>query len=128
MWQHACHSLPTIHPADIAAVARVALTEPYPGGRTYALTGPERVTVRQQAAAVAEAVGRGVAVVAISEEEAHRDLAAVIGGEIADAGLDLTDRDLSDALPAARDTVAQVSGSPARPFRDWAAEHAAAFR
>ncbi len=73
-------------------------------------------------------MGRGVAVVAISEEEAHRDLAAVIGGEIADAGLDLTDRDLSDALPAVRDTAAQVTGSPARPFRDWAAEHAAAFR
>ncbi|MGK5698343.1 SDR family oxidoreductase, partial [Streptomyces sp. URMC 128] len=36
--------LPTIHPADIAAVARVALTEPGHRGRTYALTGPECVT------------------------------------------------------------------------------------
>lgn len=27
-----------------------------------------------------------------------------------------------------RDTVAQITGAPARPFRQWAAENAGAFR
>ncbi|MDH6222941.1 hypothetical protein M2283_010293 [Streptomyces pseudovenezuelae] len=45
--------LPTIHPADIASVAQVALTEPGHRGQTYALTGPEPVTARQQVEAVA---------------------------------------------------------------------------
>ncbi|MFJ1891233.1 SDR family oxidoreductase [Streptomyces sp. NPDC088170] len=40
-------ALPTIHPADIAAVARVALTGPGHRGHTYALTGPEPVTTRR---------------------------------------------------------------------------------
>lgn len=52
--------LPTIHPADIASVARVALTESGHQERTYALTGPERVTARQQVGAIATALGRNV--------------------------------------------------------------------
>ncbi|MGO4757163.1 SDR family oxidoreductase, partial [Streptomyces sp. 2MCAF27] len=52
--------LPAVHPADIAAVARVALTEPGHHGRTYALTGPERVTARRQIEAIAAALGREV--------------------------------------------------------------------
>lgn len=49
--------LPTIHPADIASVARVALTESGHRGRRYALTGPEHVTARQQVATIAAALG-----------------------------------------------------------------------
>ncbi|GAB7182963.1 NAD(P)H-binding protein [Kitasatospora sp. Ki12] len=121
-------ALPTIHPADIAAVARVALTEPGHHGRTYALTGPEPVTARQQTEAIAAALGREVPFAEISQQEAHARMAAVFGEEAADAVLDVTGGDLNDAIRAVRDTVEQVTGSPARPFRQWAAENAAAFR
>lgn len=120
--------LPIIHPSDIAAVARVALTEPGHHGQTYALTGPERVTPRQQVAAIAAVLGREVPFDGIGRQEAHGTLAAVFGAEEADAILDITGGDANDAIQAVRDTVAQVTGSPARPFRQWAEENAAAFR
>ncbi|MEU5638014.1 SDR family oxidoreductase [Streptomyces milbemycinicus] len=120
--------LPAVHPADIAAVARVALTEPGHHGRTYALTGPERVTARQQVEAIAAALEREVPLVEISREEAHRDMAAFLGDEAADAVLDLMGGDVNDELLKVRDTVEWVTGRPARPFRQWAAENAAAFR
>ncbi|GGS72585.1 NmrA family transcriptional regulator [Streptomyces violaceus] len=120
--------LPAVHPADIAAVARAALTEPGHRGRTYALTGPERVTVRQQVAAVAAALGREVTLVEISPEEAHRQMASFMGDETANAVLDLMGGDVNDELLTVRDTVAQVTGSAARPFRQWAAENGDAFR
>ncbi|MEU7718113.1 NAD(P)H-binding protein [Streptomyces tibetensis] len=120
--------LPTIHPADIAAVARAALTEPGHRGRTYALTGPERVTVRQQVAAIAAALGREVACVEISREEAHRQMASFLGEETADAVLDLMGGDLNGELLKVHDTVPRVTGTAARPFRQWASDHGAAFR
>ncbi|NED82306.1 NAD(P)H-binding protein [Streptomyces sp. SID11233] len=121
-------ALPTIHPADIAAVARVALTESGHRGATYALTGPEPVSARQQVEAIAAALGRKVPFAAISRQEAHAQMAAVFGAEAADAVLDVTGGDVNDELLRVRDTVARVTGVPARPFRQWAAENAAAFR
>lgn len=120
--------LPTIHPADIASVARVALTEPGHRGRTYALTGPEPVTARQQAEAIAAALGREVPFAGISRQEAYPQLAAVFGPEAADAVLDVTGGDVNDELLMVRDTVSRVTGAPARAFRQWAAENADAFR
>ncbi|MFJ6776780.1 SDR family oxidoreductase [Kitasatospora sp. NPDC091257] len=120
--------LPTIHPADVAAVARVALTGPGHRGRVYALTGPERVTARQQVAAIAAALGRAVPLAVIGREEARRELAEALGAEAADAVLDVTGGDVNDGLVEVRDTVERVTGSPARPFHHWAAENVAAFR
>lgn len=120
--------LPTIHPADIASVARVALAEPGHQGRTYALTGPEPVTARQQVAAIATAVGRDVPFIEISRQEAHAQMVAVFGDDAADAVLDVTGGDLNDELLAVRDTVSQVTGSPGRTFRQWVGENADIFR
>ncbi|MFF5981226.1 NAD(P)H-binding protein [Streptomyces olindensis] len=120
--------LPAIHPADIAAVARAALTEPGHHGQTYALTGPERITVRRQVAAIAAASGREVACIEISREEAHRQLAPLLGDETADAVLDLLGGDVNEELLKVRDTVPRVTGSAARSFRQWASEQGAAFR
>ncbi|MFD0151278.1 NAD(P)H-binding protein [Streptomyces sp. NPDC055721] len=120
-------ALPTIHPADIASVARVALTEPGHQGRTYALTGPEPVTARQQTEAIAEALGRDVPFAEISRQEARAPMVAVFGEEAADAVLDVTGGDVNEELLAVRDTVSQITGTPARPFRQWASENAAAF-
>lgn len=122
-------ALPTIHPADIASVARVALTEPGHHGRTYALTGPEPVTARQQVEAIAAALGREVPFAEISRRQARGRMAAVFGSdEAADAVLDVTGGDVNDELLMVRDTVPQVTGTPARPFRQWASENADAFR
>ncbi|GAA2289098.1 NmrA family transcriptional regulator [Streptomyces ruber] len=121
-------ALPTVHPADIASVARVALTEPGHHGRTYALTGPEPVTARQQVEAIAAALGREVPFVEISRRQARRQMVAVFGPEAADAVLDVTGGDVNHELLMVRDTVPQVTGRPARPFQQWASENANAFR
>ncbi|URN15509.1 MULTISPECIES: NAD(P)H-binding protein [Streptomyces] len=121
-------ALPTIHPADIAAVARVALTEPGHRGRTYALTGPEPVSARQQVEAIAAALGREVPFAEVSRQQARAPLAAALGPEVADAVLDVTGGDVNHELLTVRDTVHRVTGTPARPFRQWAAENADAFR
>ncbi|NEC69333.1 NAD(P)H-binding protein [Streptomyces sp. SID9727] len=120
--------LPTIHPADIASVARVALTEPGHRGRTYALTGPEPMPARQQVAAVASAIGLPVPFTEIGRPEARRWMAGVVGEEDADAVLDVMGGDANEELLAVRDTVQHVTGTPARTFRQWVAEHADAFR
>ena len=121
-------ALPTIHPADIASVARVTLTESGHRGRTYALTGPEPVTARQQVGAIAAALGRDVSFDELSRHEAHAQLAAFLGAEAADAVLDVTGGDVNDDLRLVRETVRQLTGRPGRSFRQWAAENAGAFR
>ncbi|MFD6877215.1 MULTISPECIES: SDR family oxidoreductase [unclassified Streptomyces] len=124
----AATALPTIHPADIAAVARIALTAPGHHGHTYALTGPEPVTARQQVEAIAAALGREVPFAEIGREQAHARMVAVFGADAADAVLDVTGGDVNDELLRVRDTVARITGTPARPFRQWASENIDAFR
>ncbi|MGC5365355.1 NAD(P)H-binding protein [Streptomyces sp. DT24] len=119
--------LPTIHPADIASVARAALTEPGHRERTYALTGPERITARQQVGAIAAVLGREVPFAEIGRQEAHRQMATFLGDEAADAVLDVTGGDVNEELLTVRDTVSRITGSPARTFHQWASENAAAF-
>ncbi|MFD3516013.1 NAD(P)H-binding protein [Streptomyces sp. NPDC058657] len=121
-------ALPTIHPADIASVARVALTEPGHQGHTYALTGPEPVSARQQVETLAEVLGREIPFAEISRQQARAQMAAIFGEEAADAVLDVTGGDVNDELLAVRDTVPRVTGAQARPFRQWVSENAAAFR
>lgn len=64
----------------------------------------------------------------VSRERAHRQLAAFMDERAADAVLDLTGGDVNEGLLRVRDTVPRVTGSPARTFRQWAREHADAFR
>ncbi|UXI81793.1 NAD(P)H-binding protein [Streptomyces vinaceusdrappus] len=120
--------LPAVHPADIAAVARTALTEPGHNGRTYELTGPARITPRQQARAIGAALRQEVTVEEISREGAHRQMSPFLGDRTAHAVLDLMGGDVNDELLRVRDTVQRVTGSPARTFRQWASENATAFR
>ena len=64
----------------------------------------------------------------ISRQEAHAQMAAVFGAEVAEAVLDVTGGDVNDELLKVRDTVSRITGSPARPFHQWATENADIFR
>ncbi|MET8775335.1 NAD(P)H-binding protein [Nocardia sp. NPDC004654] len=120
--------LPTIHPADIAAVARVALTEPGHRGHRYALTGPDRITPREQVATIAAVLDREIECAEIGRAQARATMVTVFGEEAADAVLDVTGGDVNDELLAVRDTVSRITGSPGRPFRQWVEENAMAFQ
>ncbi|MGV9693219.1 NAD(P)H-binding protein [Streptomyces sp. NPDC003444] len=120
--------LPTIHPADVASVARVCLSAPRRhAGLVHALTGPERISARRQAAVIGAALGRELAFEEIGRKQAHRRLAPVLGARSADAVLDLLGGDVNEELLKVRDTVRRLTGST-RTFAQWAGENAAAFR
>lgn len=119
--------LPIIDPADIAAVAAAALTEDGHVGKAYMLTGPEVVTPRDQAEAIAAAIGEPVAFKELTREEARAQLLQMWSEEIVEASLDIVGNP-SAAEQAVNPDVERVLGRPATPFADWAKRNAAAFK
>ncbi|MCR6483449.1 NAD(P)H-binding protein [Amycolatopsis sp. OK19-0408] len=120
-------ALPVIDPADIAAVAAAVLTDDSHAGRTYELTGPAPVSPRDQAAAIGEAVGEPVRFVPQTRAEALSGLLSFMPREIADSTLDI----LGAPVPSERRVspdVERVLGRPPRPFAEWAARNAVAFK
>lgn len=62
--------------ADVAATAVEALLSPNHAGKVYTLTGPELLSVRDQAAILAAALGRDVEVTDLPPDEARRQMLA----------------------------------------------------
>jgi uncharacterized protein YbjT (DUF2867 family) len=113
-------------PADIAAVAALALTEPGHDGRVYELSGPQALTPGDRVALLGEALGRRLRFEAQSDEDAHKEMSAAMPAQYVDAFFDFYVRgtlDESRVLP----TVPDVTGRPPRTFSQWAAAHAGAF-
>lgn len=126
-----------IHEADIAAVAVLALLEDGHAGRAYDMTGPATLSVREQVAAIAAAIGADVRLDEVSRPEALRLLqeqggwAAVngpflLGYEGFSAGEEYPEIAADELAPLP--TVEQVTGRPARSFARWALDHADDFR
>ncbi|MGW4485592.1 NAD(P)H-binding protein [Amycolatopsis sp. NPDC004368] len=70
--------------SDIAAVAAHVLTTEGHDGRTYVLSGPEALSLREMAGKIAEAIGRPVPFVELTREQQYAEwLALGIPGEIA---------------------------------------------
>ncbi|WP_329333604.1 NAD(P)H-binding protein [Streptomyces sp. NBC_01352] len=116
-----------VHEGDIGAVAAVALTEEGHAGQEYVITGPELLTVGDKVATIADARGRDIALVELTEEQAVAQWRAaghpqdVIGFLLEAYG------NTPEVGRTVVDTVEKVTGHPARTFARWAAEHADAF-
>ncbi|MGW0736774.1 SDR family oxidoreductase [Streptomyces sp. NPDC002851] len=120
-------ALPVIDPADIAAVAAVALREDGHAGHVYELTGPELISPRQQAAVISEALGDEVTFVELSREDAHARMAQFMPDEVVTGTLDV----LGVPLPAEQKIspdVEAVLHHPASSFGEWVARNLPAFR
>jgi len=125
-WPYGAAAMTPIHERDIAAVAVQALTEPGHSGKKYILTGPQSLTQREQVRLIGEAIGRKLHFDEISPEVARQELAAFMPPFLVDTLLDAWSRTVdSPALPTS--TVAEVTGSPAHTFREWAVDHASEF-
>ncbi|UOB08998.1 NAD(P)H-binding protein [Streptomyces sp. HP-A2021] len=117
-----------VHEGDIGAVAAVALTEEGHRGQEYVITGPEVLTVGDKVKTIAEAAGREIALVELTEEQAVEGWRAaglpedVIGFLLEAYG------NTPEVGRTVAGTVEKVTGRPARTFAQWAAEHADAFR
>jgi uncharacterized protein YbjT (DUF2867 family) len=126
-----------IHEADVAAVAVLALLEDGHAGRAYDLTGPARVSVREQVAAIAAGIGEEVRLEQVSRDEALRLLRAqggwaavngpfLLGYEGFSAGAEYPEIEVAELAPLP--TVERLTGRPARSFARWARDHAGDFR
>ncbi|GAA2124786.1 SDR family oxidoreductase [Glycomyces algeriensis] len=120
-------AIPAVDPADIAAVAALALREPGHASEVYTLTGPAAITPRQQAAAIADAVGEPVAFTELTREEARTRMLGFMPERVVEATLGA----LGEPSPAEQTPtpdVERVLGRPAASFAEWAQRNAAAFR
>lgn len=120
-------SAPTavIDPADIAAVATRILLEPQPG-TTHALTGPEVLSRADQVEILGTALGRTLTFDPTPFDEARAQLLA--DGRppaLVEALVDSAEnRPRSDLVSTA---VPDLTGRPARTFREWSDRNAGAF-
>ena len=119
--------VPIIDPADIAAVAAACLLDDRHTGGVYELTGPEVITPRRQAEAIAAALGSPVRFHELTREEAKAAMARSMPAELADDTLEILGSPSPAELRVSPD-VQQVLGRAPRPFADWAARNVAAFR
>jgi len=126
-WPYGQAETAPIDERDIAAVAARALLEDGHAGRSYVLTGPESLTHAAQVEAIAEALGRRLRLEELSPD-GFREATAGLWPERAVTML-LNAWGAALGHPAhVTSTVAEVTGTPARSFRDWARDHADAFR
>ncbi|GIF39339.1 NAD(P)H-binding protein [Actinoplanes xinjiangensis] len=113
-----------VDPRDIAAVAVEALTDPVHAGRTYTLTGPELLSVPEQARQLEQVIGRPVTTVDLPPADATRQLLAA---GLPPAAVDATVTGSAWARAGHNailtGDVAAVLGRPPATFRDWAEAH-----
>ncbi|WP_326959264.1 NAD(P)H-binding protein [Amycolatopsis sp. NBC_01286] len=119
-------ALPVVDPEDIAAVAAAALLSGR-AGDVYELTGPAPITPREQAAAIGEALGEPVRFVPRTREEARAAMLGFMPPEVADVTLGILGAPTPQEQRVSPD-VSRVLGRPPRPFTEWAARNAAAFK
>ncbi|MFD4632164.1 NAD(P)H-binding protein [Streptomyces sp. NPDC058284] len=116
-----------IHEADIAAVAARALLDEGHRGAVHRLTGPAPVTTEEQVHTIGAALGRTLRFVDVPPEDVGPDLFPHVPPHMLPALL----RSFGDAVgtePEITTTVKAVTGTPARTFEEWTADHKDAFR
>jgi uncharacterized protein YbjT (DUF2867 family) len=119
-----------IDPADIAAVARLALTEDGHQGREYVLTGDEVLTVTEQVRILSAATGLDIKVrePAMPEEAVRARFPNGAPKALSDALLEALTLMRADTTGFRTDTVERLLGRKPRKFADWCARNADAFR
>jgi uncharacterized protein YbjT (DUF2867 family) len=127
-WPYGAAARSLIHEADIAAVAVRALTGEGHGGAKYVLTGPELLTQAEQVHTIGDVIGRPARWEDVPPDAVRDGLAAAFGDpSFADHALDTWARFVQEP-ELVTSTVERITGTPARTFRDWAADHADDFR
>lgn len=120
-------AIPLVDPDDIAGVAAAALRKDGHAGKVYELTGPARITPREQTDVLAAALGVPLTFSELSRAQAAEAWRAFMPATVVETTL--------DALGAPNETERRISsdvesvlGRPAQPFAAWAARNAGLFR
>ncbi|MFI0976318.1 SDR family oxidoreductase [Streptomyces sp. NPDC021093] len=113
-----------VHEADIAEVAAAALLLDGHAGHAYSLSGPQRLTQREQAAAVAQGLGRPLSFEEVTYGQARAAyITAGMPWDIAEYLLGYQ-AEYAEEPPEVRPDVEHVLGRPGRTLAQWAADHA----
>jgi len=124
-WPYAAAPTAAIDERDIAAVAVRALLEGGHDGAEYVLTGPQSLSQLEQVITIGDVIGRPLRFEEMSSEAARREL------PFPAPAVDMLLNAWAAAIgqPAlVTQTVAEITGRPARTFREWVSDHAAEFR
>jgi uncharacterized protein YbjT (DUF2867 family) len=125
-WPYGAAETAPIDERDVASVAARALYEDGHAGGDYVLTGPESLSQAEQIRIIGAAIGRRIQFEELSPEEFRRETEGRWPAPVVDMLLAAWKATIG--WPAlVTSSVSDVVGSPARTFRQWAADHAAAF-
>jgi uncharacterized protein YbjT (DUF2867 family) len=126
-WPYGAAETAPIDERDIASVAGRALYEDGHGGGDYVLTGPESLSQAEQVSTIGAAIGRRIRFEEVSPDEFRRETAGRWPSPVVEMLLAAWGATIG--RPAfVTSTVADILGTPARTFRQWAVDHADAFR
>ena len=125
-WPYGAAETAPIDGRDVAAVAARTLYEDGHTGGDYVLTGPESLSQAEQVSAIGAVLGRRIRFEELSPEQFRRETAGTWPGPVVDMLLDAWGATLGHPAYVTT-TVADVLGTPARTFRQWVSDHAAAF-
>ncbi|MFD3315984.1 SDR family oxidoreductase [Streptomyces sp. NPDC058694] len=117
-----------IDPRDVAEVAVEALLSARHAGHIYTLTGPETLGVPDQAAVLAEVLGRPVTTENLTPDESRARLAEWgMDAEYAEGVLAGSAYVRAGRNAVVTEEVLQVLGRAPRTYREWALDHRVAF-
>jgi len=126
-WPYGAAAWAPIHERDIAAVAVRALTEDGHAGKKYFLSGGELLTQVQQLQVIGEAIGRSLRYEELTGNAAKQQMSAFLPPFVVDRLLDLWSG-MVEKPAAVTPMVERITGAPATTFKQWALDHAGAFR
>jgi uncharacterized protein YbjT (DUF2867 family) len=122
--------IPWVDARDIAAVARIVLTDAGHQGLVYEITGPELHTYEGVAAVLSLLLGRTVKFVDVPDDAAYSSMTSMgMSGWMAHSLVTLFHLFRANGSTAVTlGTVARITGRPPRTLQEYLNEHIAAFR
>ena len=119
-----------IDSVDMAGVAAVALTEEGHQGKKYGMVGEFGTTAREQVAAIAEATGKDLKVIAVTIDQARAGMVrSGMPPVLVDAVVELLESDWDEHdQETTHSIVRQLTGRAPSTFAAWIGRHADEFR
>ena len=125
-WPYGAAETAPVDDRDVAAVAARTLYEDGYAGGDYVLTGPESLSQAEQVSIIGDVLGRRIRFEELSPEEFRSETEGSWPRPVVDMLLAAWGATLG--RPAfVTTTVSEILASPPRSFRQWVADHAAAF-
>jgi uncharacterized protein YbjT (DUF2867 family) len=125
-WPYGAAETAPVDDRDVAAVAARTLSQDGHAGGDYVLTGPEALSQAEQVSIIGDVLGRRIRFEELSPDEFRSETEGSWPRPVVDMLLAAWGATMG--RPAyVTSTVGGILGSPPRTFRQWVADHAAAF-